>query len=771
MLFLFVFGFLPQRFLLELDFTESDFSYPVIWPSSLDELAPATPKARHPIARTAAERLWAEYSPLAAAGELEAASQLLARHLERHPLDVGVRLEYARVLWKMGRLEPAIAAYREALRSGDRPSARRELAQLYADARRWDEAIALYRGLAGGRPADLGLWLEYARAATAAERYGEAVKAYEHTLERRPGDASALQAYVDVAKWAGDYGRALSGYARLVELRPGDLDLIGGYAETATWAEEYDVAAALYERLLRARPGDPQLTLNLARVLYWGGEYARASGVLETLPPEQRSISADSLINAIAASLPPRDTLAPIPLEVARGLMMAGAVDSALVLYRGVLADGPVTDSLLLELAAVFEFRADVPDSAMAYLRLYLERRPADRDARLHLARLLAWSNHTDEAEAELEAILSAGAGGATEAEAWTLLGDLRRWRGELVAADRAYARALAIEADEAAALEGRAALEARAEALLAERGSIGPAAAFEYFADSDEFSRARWSGGWTVGDPASHGGMRASVERLSGYDLGGGGRTLSALEVGAGGERWWRLGTFQTAAYLGAWIPDGGASAEPVAMAAAEAPELGGARYRLEYRHEPAFRETATLESALADLRMDQLSLSTYRVLSERWELSLRGRAAAISGSGDDNVRGDAAAGIFFRPDERWLLGLESRGLAFADAAPRLGRRLYWDPEWSWESVALIGWAFEPAEDWRLEARAVPGVAWLRERDRDAEIVFVGGASLEARYRAGAWTVAGLAGFNQSRAGDYRALRLQLGLERGFTR
>jgi len=731
MLFLFVFGFLPQRFLLELDFAESDFQYPVILPESAQPQPPArTTVARRPIPRTPAERLWAEYLPLAAAGDLERALDVLARYLEAHPDDVGARLEYGRVAWKLGRLRGAVAAYEEALRRAEDPAARRELAGLYADAGRWNDALAIYRTLAE-RDADLELLIAYARTATAAERYAEAAEAYERVLRRRPHDLEVLSAYADVA----------------------------------TWAEDYERAAGLYARLVAARPDDPATRLSWARVLYWSGDAAAADRVLAGLPDDLASPAADSLRTEVAAALPRPDTLTPSVLKRARGLVLESAVDSALALYRIALAEGPAADSLLLELADVFQFRAESGDSAIAYLRRYLQLRPANGDVRMRLARLLAWSGRLGEAETALAELLAAE---PERAEAWALLGDIRRWRGEPLAAADAYERALAVEPNEPTANEGRATLRSQVEAQLARRGDMGPAGGFERVSDSDEFERLRWSAGWMVGRPSARVGTRVAVERVSGYEPAGANGNLTGVELGVRGERWWRLGTVHTSGYLGVWIPGAEASSQPVVALAAELPELGGAAYRAEYRHEPAYREASTLESALTDLVADQAMLSSFRVIGSGWETTARGRLTWISGADADNRRADVALGLFHRPDDNWFLGAESRGLGFSEAAPRPGRRLYWDPKWSWENVAVLGWRNEPASGLELEARVTPGFAWLEERDLDPALVFIGGAQVDWGYQFGdGWLLTGGAGINQTRAGDYRAWRLRLGLER----
>lgn len=698
LLFFFVFGFLPQRFLLELDFAESGFAYPVIRPPLPAPLPPPPVPVSVPVARGPAERFWAEYLPLAQAGADEAALELLLGYLARHPEDLGAQLEYGRALWRLGRLDAAIDVYRRVLARAANPEARRELARLYVTAGRWDEALAVYEAL------------------------------------------------------------ATAGH--------GDRELLREVAQAAAWAERYERASQLYARLVELDPGDPSLRLEWARVLYWSGRSELAAEVLDGLPPDYSGSGLDSLRAAIVAALPPPDTATVSLLERARGRVLAGDVSTGLAIYRLLLSEEPVPDSLLLELADVFEYRASIPDSAIAYLRAYLVRRPEDDDVRLRLARRLAWSGRFAEAEAEAESIVR---GQPENVQAWALLGDLRRWRVDRAGAAEAYRRSLDLSPDEVTAVEGLAALRAQVDAALAAQGSIGPASGFEYFADSDDFSLARWRAGWTAGGARTQGGVEAAVERLDGFELTGEPGDLSAVAAQAVGARWWLEGGLHSAATLGAWIPESGAEVQPLVRLVLTAPNWGGGSYRIEYRHEPAYRETATLEAAAADLHVDVAGLGTYRPIAERWDLSARARVARFSGVGDANLRGDAALGLFFRPEPGWILGYESRGLSFSDPAPRPGRRLYWDPSWSWENTLLVAWRGAPAPRWELEARLTPGLAWLEERELDPTVVFVFGALLDARHRVGLWTLQGRAGFSQSRAGGYRAFRLELGLSRGF--
>jgi tetratricopeptide (TPR) repeat protein len=699
MLFAFVFGFLPQRFLLELDFAESGFAYPVVRPPLPAPRPLARP--RRPVPRRPAERFWAEYVVLARAGADAAARRSLEDYLARYPGDLGAQLEYGRALWRLGRLDDAVTAYRRALARGGNGGARLELARLLVAARRWDEALAAYTALSRDRPGDMNLRREF--------------------------------------------------------------------AETATWAERYDLAIPLYAELAARAPDDAGLRTQWARVLYWAGRPERAAEVLERLPPDYTSAGVDSLRAAIAVALPPPVVaVEPSLLERARERAMAGDADSALALYRLHRAQNPEADSTLLEMADVLEYRAENPEGAITHLRAYLARHPDAGRVRLRLARLLAWSGRYDEAEAEARALVATR---PEDAEAWVLLGDLYRWRGERKRARHAYKRALAADPAVQGASEGLAAIETEIDASLASRGTFGPGGGLDYFADSDEFRLARLRGGWSGGSPRTRAGVDLAMERLEGFEPVGVRGDLVAADLQATAERWWMDGGLNVRASLGAWIPDRSGAFEPTLSLSLSAPDWRGSAYRFEYRHGPAYRETNTLEAAIADLRADLAGLELYRPLAARWDLTATARLARFAGVGDPNLRADGGLSFLFRPDATWTLAYETRALAFGDPAPNPGRRLYWDPEWYWLNAAAVNWTGRPGARWELALRALVGAAWMRERGRDPTVEAQFGLIGDAARRFGLWTLAGRAAFSQSRADGYRAFRFELQVRRTYGR
>jgi Flp pilus assembly protein TadD len=701
LLFFFIIGFLPQRFLLELDFSESGFAYPVIRPPiPLPPPPPLAATVLRPIPRGPAERFWAEYVPLANSGDEGAALRLLTDYLDRYPEDGGATLEYGRALWRAERLDEAIDAYRRAVALGVDGEAILELVRLHVAARRWNEALAMYESLAVARSDNRAFLQEY--------------------------------------------------------------------ADAATWAEHYDVAAALYARLVESEPDDTTLRLKWARVLYWSGHPELATKVLDGLAPNYVSASADSLRAAIAIALPPPDTFRLSLLEQARGLAMEGAVDSALALYRQHLGAQPGADTVLLEMADAFEYSAGEPDSAVVYLREYLAVRPNAQTVRLRLARLLAWSGRYDEAWSAAQRIVESE---PSNAEAWALLGDVDRWNGDFDGSREAYEEALGVDPEMPGAIEGIAALDARVDAALAERGNIGPDGGVDYFSDSDNFGLARLRAGWLFGSPRKRAGVAVAVERLSGFDLAGRHSELTALDVAATAQRWW-LG-LDARMSLGLWIPESTASVEPVLSLALAVPDWGGAAYRFEYAHEPAYRQTNTLEAAAANLRADVAGLEFFKPLATRWNLTASAGMAYFTGLDDTNLRADGSLGLSFTPGGSWSLGYRTLGLGFRDPAPVSGggRRMYWDPEWYWLNAGVVNYNGALGGKWELAAQALVGAAWIQERQTGSTLEAQFGIWADVTHRFGVWNVVGSTAVSQSRADGYRAFRFEIGASRGFGR
>ena len=61
------------------------------------------------------------------------------------------------------------------------------------------------------------------------------------------------------------------------------------------------------------------------------------------------------------------------------------------------------------------------------------------------------------------------------------------------------------------------------------------------------------------------------------------------------------------------------------------------------------------------------------------------------------------------------------------------------------------------------------PGLAWTDERDSGSSLPFQIGATVDARRHWGVWTLAGHAGYGQTRTDGYRSFTFDLQLSRRF--
>ena len=116
----------------------------------------------------------------------------------------------------------------------------------------------------------------------------------------------------------------------------------------------------------------------------------------------------------------------------------------AIAAQRRYLRSEPTDIDGRIALARTFAWASRFPEAIATY-DTALTQQPASRDATLGKAQALAWSERIADGASLLEAWLTRH---ETDAEAWTLLGQIRRWRGELRAADAALTRALAIAPD-----------------------------------------------------------------------------------------------------------------------------------------------------------------------------------------------------------------------------------------------------------------------------------------------------------------------------------
>ncbi len=617
---------------------------------------------------------------------------------------------------------------------------------------RWSDAIARMDEHLAAYPGDLGVRRERARVLARAGRTDEAVRAWRD-IARETGAQSDRLALARALRDRGDVDAALALYAELVAARPRDRDLKLEQARALLWAERYPEAERALRALVADDPLDDAVRLDLARALYWGGMPAEARVVLASIPSDSRlfaeAMSLDGELEAVLAT--PAAPEAPPPTLVERARLAAAGdeLDAAARLYEEALAASPDDRGLWLEWIDFLQFRLEDQVAARDALLLFSERFDLTPDERFRLAELHAWTGQEAEAEAILAALVEDEPG---RADALALLGDLRRWRGDPVAASRTYRQALAADPESAPAREGLDSLSARRQRIVARNEPAGFGPDVTWFGDSDDFLRLDVAADadfvWDVNALQIRGGYR----RLEGYDLFG----TAARDEGGFGEvevaRWWREAGLRTAVRVGAEHLDGfGFQAN--GEIEVRAPDVGGFALTGSVATAPAYPLTATYESVAEPVRANRLYATAFRSLGDRWSLGAALDGALFAGGGTTNPRFGGWVTLSREMSRLLSVDLGTSLIGFGEAAPApSGRRLYWDPRLFWATTASVNVASIPERGWGWRTRLTGGVAWADERDASSArwvpqygaeggVVLRGGARdlvLNAFYRRG---------------------------------
>jgi predicted Zn-dependent protease len=668
---------IPERYVLSPGFRESGMSFPApttpfIPVAVVSVPAPLLPALREVIAPGPAEALWAKVLPLVERGQLGAAVPVFEGYLAEYPADRDVRRELAVTLLAAGRLA---------------------------------EAVPLLRTLLAEAP-DAELRLLAARTLRDLGRIDEAAREY----------------------------------ARLAEERPDDEQLALEWAQAHAWFREYEDAAAVLTSALAQHPGSVPLGVELVRVYYSLGRLRDAVVLLAEMDPDElASAGAGGLRDSVLASFfalvpevvpaPDRPTL----LGRAMAARFAGDLERARSLLEDALAARPDDRELWLAYADLREYEMADFEGARRALHEAGRLGAPDPSLELRLAQLEVWTGRNAEAMRRLEALLvsldagAIGSGRVSRAEVLALRGDLERWEGDRIDAARSYRLALAADVDSQRARDGLAALEAEVADQLVELEAPGLSGVAYSLADTDDFARVDAGGEWAdvVGGRWVWGGA-AGQRWMEGVDLGAVDASRAGVFVNVGLARWWRWGTLRTGLDLGAerlrpsWDVLLGGSLRHRSG--------GGTDTEIRFEHGPAHPLASTLQSVLAEVVHERLSLAHARALGERWSVSavLEGaRLRTLSGnaSGPDETERIQLALAAGRAVNRSLtLGLSTRALTFTYAAPLTdagpgARPLFWDPRAALSAGPFASLTHEISPVWRVTGRLTPGLALLDER------------------------------------------------------
>lgn len=342
------------------------------------------------------------------------------------------------------------------------PEATRELARLLVRNGRADEGLERYRQLLAASP-DTATRAEYAAALLALQRYDSAAANYQILIE---GDSANVEAHLGLARalaWSSHPREAEPELHWVVQRRPSDSTLV---AMLRLSRNAYDPSSAEARQWVAEDPMYARYRLQLARALVREGH------------PELAMVQFDSVIAA--------DASAPLPLvrEAAGTHATAGdSLGNARLLGRAV-ALSPGDHSLRQSYAEALAWAGDRKNATKQYDTL-LAKNPTPEllIARGQLHELLG---NGDAAERDL----TQAAAMRPSPEAWVMLGDMYRWRGDAPHARAAYERADMIHPGDAAAAAGLEQLELaqrrQAAALLAQ--DVGVFTTSSYLGDNAGF-------------------------------------------------------------------------------------------------------------------------------------------------------------------------------------------------------------------------------------------------------------------------------------------
>jgi tetratricopeptide (TPR) repeat protein len=217
------------------------------------------------VTRVVARALWraSRRSPLRQ-GLGGLALALLAAHAAAAPSEADAAVQQARELARSNQPAQAIAAFERALAAA--PERRGEWVLEFADQHTWagrlDRAIALYREAIASPDADerrrarLGL----ARALSWDGRHARAVDQYQRVLADHPGDVEAWRGIGRAQSWRGRHRDAVERMQALRQLRPHDREATLVLVESLIWMGRSDRALAVLREQTAADAGDERAT-------------------------------------------------------------------------------------------------------------------------------------------------------------------------------------------------------------------------------------------------------------------------------------------------------------------------------------------------------------------------------------------------------------------------------------------------------------------------------------------------------------------------------
>lgn len=363
------------------------------------------------------------------AGDLSGARIQLKNSLRHDPSLLSARILMGRVQLQLGNPQLAEEELLQAEQLGADPvlttlplaRARNRLGKYAANL----EAVVPTRLPMQHRP---DLWVELGIARLNSDDVPGARMAFERALAIQPGHSGGTLGLARIPLHEGDYAEAqrLAEIAAANDPNQAEAWFIKGSALHGQG--QYLEAAAAYRRSAEVAPGHSAAALGEATALLDAGQWAEAAALFETLGKSYPWMPEAPYLRSKALQRLGRDQ------EAAQALQ--AAADILDPVSPADIADNPA----LVKLAALIAYDSGQLERAYQAASLYLEKRPADTDARKLLARIALRMQKPSYAR---RALLPLVADGRADAETLALLGDANLQQNDYAAAERNYREAI----------------------------------------------------------------------------------------------------------------------------------------------------------------------------------------------------------------------------------------------------------------------------------------------------------------------------------------
>ncbi|MFP4193810.1 MAG: tetratricopeptide repeat protein [Desulfobacterales bacterium] len=322
---------------------------------------------------------------------------------------------------KAGRKEQAVRLLEKAVeRAPDEPVLKRELARLYFEIDRKEDALAMAEELTAQGRDDVETLILVASIRSAAGQYRQAAQAYEKALAEKPGRkniylslarlylrngdhkkaAGLMRTFVkrfpenhtgfyflaEACAETGKFDEAVEAYEKSLELEPGFLEARIGLIEIYTEQGMDEKSAEQYEKLLERRPDNVAAAIELGLLYERLGEQEKAEDQWSRLSGR---IESD------------QDAV----LEIVRRLLARERHGDAVVVLSEMLKQAPDSPELNY-FAGAARYMMKQFDAALEHFRVIGPAHELYRDAMIHRSIILKRLGRTEEALNVLEAAM-----------------------------------------------------------------------------------------------------------------------------------------------------------------------------------------------------------------------------------------------------------------------------------------------------------------------------------------------------------------------------